>query len=336
MLMADTNQDGAIAERYAYSAYGETLILAPDGSTPRAVSAYGNPYTFTGRRLDNETNLMYYRGRYYLPPLGRFIGRDPVESSINVYEYCASSPIILLDPTGEDWAWWLGLGNAQNARRVAIDAITGAAEWVFNQIEKYQGHLTPGRIAAINKVIGPMKALAAKYANQNPETMTWFDLGIYWLFELGAGNSIKFGQNAVTTKDLMKHEGVNAARKKAKEHCETMPPNTGWIVEHTYVFGVKQAFKTIKIKDWTAAFLGSYHTEVYIERQGPNQENKCPCIYEFTVSNTSGWESATRYRKGIKPGAPHRGILQDRERDGPGIALGGNLKEEWKWKEGEE
>ena len=37
-----------------------------------------NPYTFTGRRLDDETGLFYYRNRYYHAQLGRFVTRDPI------------------------------------------------------------------------------------------------------------------------------------------------------------------------------------------------------------------------------------------------------------------
>jgi site-specific recombinase XerD len=34
-----------------------------------------NPYTFTVRRLDEETGLFYYRNRYYHAQLGRFVTR---------------------------------------------------------------------------------------------------------------------------------------------------------------------------------------------------------------------------------------------------------------------
>jgi len=38
----------------------------------------GNYYTFTGRRFDPESELMYFRNRYYSAGLGRFMGRDPL------------------------------------------------------------------------------------------------------------------------------------------------------------------------------------------------------------------------------------------------------------------
>jgi len=37
-----------------------------------------NEFGFTGRYLDKETGLWYFRARYYSGSLGRFIGRDPL------------------------------------------------------------------------------------------------------------------------------------------------------------------------------------------------------------------------------------------------------------------
>jgi RHS repeat-associated protein len=62
-----------------FDPYGKVTVLDGNG-TPRTVneSAYGNPWTFGGRRLDQETGLMYYRARMHDTGLGRFIGRDPI------------------------------------------------------------------------------------------------------------------------------------------------------------------------------------------------------------------------------------------------------------------
>jgi RHS repeat-associated protein len=73
-----------------------------DGNgTPRTVneSLYGNPWTFTGRRLDQETGLMYFRNRMYDTGLGRFIGRDPNDLPF-LYVYCLSNPSLWIDPFG--------------------------------------------------------------------------------------------------------------------------------------------------------------------------------------------------------------------------------------------
>ena len=68
-----------------------------------AASAISNPVTYTGRRLDSETGLYYYRARYYDPKLGRFLTRDPIEyrgSQWNLYQYTNSNPTSYIDPLG--------------------------------------------------------------------------------------------------------------------------------------------------------------------------------------------------------------------------------------------
>jgi len=77
-VAALTDAAGAVVERYTYDPYGKVKILAADGITVLAASSVGNPWTFTGRRLDGETGLMYYRARMYSSELGRFISRDPL------------------------------------------------------------------------------------------------------------------------------------------------------------------------------------------------------------------------------------------------------------------
>jgi RHS repeat-associated protein len=71
---------------------------------------WGNPilrkstsgYAFTGREWDPETNLYYYRARYYDPKIGRFLSEDP-EGFIdgpNMYTYVLNNPARYVDPWG--------------------------------------------------------------------------------------------------------------------------------------------------------------------------------------------------------------------------------------------
>ena len=55
-------------------------------------------------------------------------------------------------------------------------------------------------------------------------------------------------------------------------------------------------------------------------------------LLNFTVTNTSGWESATRLRKDNDGNGQHDGIIPNKRR-GDGIKLGGNLQEIWQWTE---
>ncbi len=56
---------------------GACTVLDADGSGDAdGISDVLSPYTFTGRRLDVESDLMQYRHRYYHSGLGRFVARD--------------------------------------------------------------------------------------------------------------------------------------------------------------------------------------------------------------------------------------------------------------------
>ena len=99
--LADTSGDAL--ERYVYEPYGRVTIYNADWSSTRSSSLYSNRCLYTGRDLDAETGLYYYRARYYSADLGRFTGRDPIEADINLYRYCANNPLLYTDPTGEDW-----------------------------------------------------------------------------------------------------------------------------------------------------------------------------------------------------------------------------------------
>ena len=83
-IVALSDPSGSVIERYRYDAYGQRTILAPNGLTIRTESSYANAVGFTGRSLDVETGLWYFRSRYLSPALGRFIGRDPLHARENL------------------------------------------------------------------------------------------------------------------------------------------------------------------------------------------------------------------------------------------------------------
>ena len=97
-VIALTGTCGVISERYTYSPYGESS----------STSATGNPYRYTGRELDAETGLYYYRARFYSPSLGRFLQPDAIgyADNLNLYAYVGNDPLNLRDPTG---LWGFGL-----------------------------------------------------------------------------------------------------------------------------------------------------------------------------------------------------------------------------------
>jgi RHS repeat-associated protein len=93
-----TDSSGSVAKAYAYDAYGNIL------ESPGTVN---QPYTYTGRELDQETGLYYYRARYYDAARGRFLQKDPIglRGGLNLYRYVAITPRTMLIQQGGLWDW---------------------------------------------------------------------------------------------------------------------------------------------------------------------------------------------------------------------------------------
>jgi len=113
VALSDENSD--IVERYEYDVFGKPTIWDADKQTNYTESQYDNPYMFTGRRYDDETSIYYYRARYYKSEIGRFLQTDPIGyivsymGLLNMYTYAGNNPSTLVDPYGlqaEDPATW--------------------------------------------------------------------------------------------------------------------------------------------------------------------------------------------------------------------------------------
>ena len=92
-----SDNNGNVKELYAYTTYGKQEVLSSSTSS-------NNNYGYTGRYLDNETGLWYFRARYFSDEMGRFISRDPLEyvDGMSMYGgYFAQRQG--LDPRGTIW-----------------------------------------------------------------------------------------------------------------------------------------------------------------------------------------------------------------------------------------
>jgi RHS repeat-associated protein len=98
-IVALTAENGDLVESVTYDIYGDPSVTQHNG-----YAATGNSYLFTGRRLDSETGLYWYRARHYNPATGRFLQRDPVgfvDKLLNLYTYLGNRPTGSTDPFGK-------------------------------------------------------------------------------------------------------------------------------------------------------------------------------------------------------------------------------------------
>ena len=89
-------------ETYQYSPYGERVVNTRWRGKDHSDSQYGLNFGFTGRYFDEDTDLYYFRARYYDTEQGRFISRDPAGyvDGMSLYNgYFAER--FALDPSGE-------------------------------------------------------------------------------------------------------------------------------------------------------------------------------------------------------------------------------------------
>jgi len=100
--VALTDRCGGVVEGYETDAYGRTHI-ACDAFDAVRLPVPRCAHLFTGRYLDAETGLHYFRARHYHPALGRFMQRDPkgYEEGANLYAFADSNPAIVVDPLGK-------------------------------------------------------------------------------------------------------------------------------------------------------------------------------------------------------------------------------------------
>ncbi len=102
-IRAITDSVGALVESYEYTPYGLMRVFDSQGIDITATgSTIGNPFGYTGRRLDAESGLWYYRNRMYSASLGRFLQRDPAGyvDGLNLYAYVLNNPLRYTDPYG--------------------------------------------------------------------------------------------------------------------------------------------------------------------------------------------------------------------------------------------
>ena len=85
-------------------AKSRTTNLGPFGEVIRATGPMAklNPFRFSTKYQDDETDLLYYGERYYNASTGRWLSRDPIEEKggLNLYGFVYNSPLNKTDALG--------------------------------------------------------------------------------------------------------------------------------------------------------------------------------------------------------------------------------------------
>jgi RHS repeat-associated protein len=132
-----SNGVGALAQTYSFDSFGK--VTASSGSLP-------NPFQYTGREMDAETGLYYYRARYYDLTNGRFLSEDPIQfaSGIDFYSYVSNRPNNFAD----------ALGFSQND----VSRIMKQSQNITNQMTKDGLRIDPGPLnnllSSLQSVLG--------------------------------------------------------------------------------------------------------------------------------------------------------------------------------------
>lgn len=86
--IAVIDDEGDVVERYDYNAFGVASFLAPD-YTVRTSSQVNWNFLFHGQFADEETGWQNYGYRFYVPEMGRWPNRDPLQDISFVFSLSA-------------------------------------------------------------------------------------------------------------------------------------------------------------------------------------------------------------------------------------------------------
>lgn len=108
--VALADDSGAVIQRVCYHSYGSCEFLTALQEPSSNITSWAT--LFTGRELDHESELYYFRARSFESMTGRFLSRDTEGYADGAHLYAAYFVPSRLDPNGT-WAWdgdWVQYG----------------------------------------------------------------------------------------------------------------------------------------------------------------------------------------------------------------------------------
>ncbi|MGV3772583.1 MAG: RHS repeat-associated core domain-containing protein [Verrucomicrobiales bacterium] len=133
-VVALVKSDGTISARYEYGPFGETIRAS--GSLAEI-----NPFRWSTKFTDIETDLVFYGYRYYNPSLGRWLNRDPIEEEggLNLYAFVGNNAANSIDALGlttlgEEGAVAGIAGTVGGGSAAAAGSIKAMAAWTVFEV----------------------------------------------------------------------------------------------------------------------------------------------------------------------------------------------------------
>jgi RHS repeat-associated protein len=172
-IIGITDASASLVQSYEYDSFGNLKDRK---------NRVKQPYAYTGREYDRETGLYYYRARYYMPEIGRFISADPV-SSVNLYTYVENRPIGAVDPWG--------------LTRADVDE---AVKWAFKEYPVLKTHwkrtvMAPFPPGVVGMGLKNTLVLSAKFLKEictEEEKQELYDAVIHELLHIYVNNELGF------------------------------------------------------------------------------------------------------------------------------------------------
>jgi RHS repeat-associated protein len=200
-----TNSSGAAAQTYTYDSFGK--VTGSSGSLT-------NPFQYTGREMDPETGLYYYRARYYDSITGRFLTEDPLRyDPTSFYSYVGGNPVIWADP--------LGLYQCSKAKGVTCNLQPDLNDALL-KFEKCTGH-------DITVTCGN---------NGHPPTDSHF---YGWAVDIGQ-NANPWLTRAIAVDCFTKSFPQGPGGSYAQQEYNSSDPNQGWHFHFQYFPGKNYSF----------------------------------------------------------------------------------------------
>ncbi len=195
----------SIANHRTFSSYGQML------SQSNAATDF--LFGFTGRELDPQTGLNYYRDRWYDPLTGEFTSEDPIGfagGDTNLSRYVGNSPVDYTDPTGNSWLSSLFRKAKREISRVVGqvgEAVSDAFRDVRDVVQEHPVLTGMAALATGTWFVAASGGIAGAFANVgtlvnraigsimiNPFAPS--SSGIGGTFSISAGNFAKFSIGA--------------------------------------------------------------------------------------------------------------------------------------------